>query len=47
VQGGIKKYFDMEENKDKLTVLTVAAMNEALNRYVDRSDTDAFKNVVG
>lgn len=36
----------MEENKDKLTVLTVTAMNEALNRYVDRSDIDAFKNVI-
>lgn len=36
----------MEENKDKLTVLTVTAMNEALNRYVGRSDIDAFKNVI-
>lgn len=36
----------MEENKDKLTVLTVTAMNEALNRYIDRSDIDAFKNVI-
>lgn len=44
--GGIKKYFDMEENRDKLTVLTVTALNEALNRYVELSDTDAFKNIV-
>lgn len=36
----------MEENKDKLTVLTVAALNEALNRYVDLSDIDAFKHIV-
>ncbi|KAL6445377.1 hypothetical protein ACFW04_002289 [Cataglyphis niger] len=46
VPGGIKKYFDMEENKDKLTVLTVTALNEALNRYVDIGDIDAFKNIV-
>lgn len=46
VPGGIKKYFDMEENKDKLTVLTVTALNEALNRYVDTGDIDAFKNIV-
>ncbi|KYM84030.1 Double-strand break repair protein MRE11 [Atta colombica] len=46
VQGGIKKYFDMEENKDKLTVLTVAAMNEALNRYIEKSDLDAFRSIV-
>ncbi|KYN11165.1 Double-strand break repair protein MRE11A [Trachymyrmex cornetzi] len=46
VQGGIKKYFDMEENKDKLTVLTVTAMNEALNRYVEKSDLDVFRSVV-
>lgn len=46
VPGGIKKYFDMEENKDKLTVLTVTALNEALNRYVDRNDTDAFRNII-
>ncbi|EFN86093.1 Double-strand break repair protein MRE11 [Harpegnathos saltator] len=46
VPGGIKKYFDMEENKDKLTVLTVTALNEALNRYVDKGDTDAFRNIV-
>ena len=46
MQGGIKKYFDMEENKDKLTVLTVTAMNEALNRYVEKSDLDAFRSVV-
>lgn len=36
----------MEENRDKLTVLTVTTLNEALNRYVDRSDTDAFENIV-
>ena len=36
----------MEENRDKLTVLTVTGLNEALNRYVDRSDIDAFRNIV-
>lgn len=36
----------MEENRDKLTVLTVTALNEALNRYVELSDIDAFKNIV-
>lgn len=44
--GGIKKYFEKEENKDKLTVLTVTALNEALNRFVERNDLDAFKNIV-
>jgi len=46
VPGGIRKYFDKEENKDKLTVLTVTILNEALNRYVDLGDTDAFKNAI-
>lgn len=47
VQGGIKKYFSTEENKDKLTVLTVAGLNEALNRFVDRRDMESFKDVIG
>ncbi|CAK9820856.1 Double-strand break repair protein MRE11 [Anthophora plagiata] len=46
VQGGIKKHFSSEENRDKLTVLTVNGLNEALNRFIDRGDIDAFKNVV-
>lgn len=46
VPGGIKKYFDKEENRDKLTVLTVTALNEALSRFVDRGDTDAFRVIV-
>ncbi|XP_017796134.1 PREDICTED: double-strand break repair protein MRE11 [Habropoda laboriosa] len=46
VQGGIKKHFSLEENRDKLTVLTVNGLNEALNRFVDRGDIDAFKDVV-
>ncbi|XP_012221953.1 double-strand break repair protein MRE11 [Linepithema humile] len=46
VPGGIKKYFDKEENRDKLTVLTVTALNEALSRFVDRGDIDAFRNIV-
>ena len=36
----------MEENKDKLTVLSVNGLNEALNRFVDIGDTDAFTNIV-
>ncbi|KOX68243.1 Double-strand break repair protein MRE11 [Melipona quadrifasciata] len=46
VQGGIKKHFSLEENKDKLTVLSVNGLNEALNRFVDTGDTDAFANIV-
>lgn len=46
VSEGIKKYFDKEENKDKLMALTVTALNEALNRFVERNDLDAFRNVV-
>ncbi|XP_043517883.1 double-strand break repair protein MRE11 isoform X1 [Frieseomelitta varia] len=46
VQGGIKKHFSLEENKDKLTVLSVNGLNEALNRFVDIGDTDAFANIV-
>ncbi|XP_076765796.1 double strand break repair nuclease mre11 [Xylocopa sonorina] len=46
VQSGLKKYFSLEENKDKLTVLTVNGLNEALNRFVDGGDTDAFKDIV-
>ncbi|XP_031366460.1 double-strand break repair protein MRE11 [Apis dorsata] len=46
VQGGIKKHFSLEENKDKLTVLTVNGLNEALNRFVNMGDLDAFKGIV-
>ncbi|XP_071865259.1 double strand break repair nuclease mre11 isoform X1 [Bombus fervidus] len=46
VQGGIKKHFSLEENRDKLTVLTVNGLNEALNRFVDAGDIDAFKDIV-
>ncbi|XP_031773373.1 double-strand break repair protein MRE11 [Apis florea] len=46
VQGGIKKHFSLEENKDKLTVLTVNGLNEALNRFVNMGDLDAFKSIV-
>ncbi|XP_076239409.1 double strand break repair nuclease mre11 [Calliopsis andreniformis] len=46
VQGGIKKFFTSEENKDKLTVLTVNGLNEALNRFVDRGDNESFKDIV-
>ncbi|CAL7934459.1 unnamed protein product [Xylocopa violacea] len=46
VQGGLKKYFSLEENRDKLTVLTINGLNEALNRFVDGGDADAFKDIV-
>ncbi|PBC33090.1 double-strand break repair protein MRE11 [Apis cerana] len=46
VQGGIKKHFSLKENKDKLTVLTVNGLNEALNRFVNMADLDAFKGIV-
>lgn len=36
----------MKENKDKLTVLTVNGLNEALNRFVNMADLDAFKDIV-
>lgn len=36
----------MKENKDKLTVLTVNGLNEALNRFVNMADLDAFKGIV-
>ncbi|XP_076389357.1 double strand break repair nuclease mre11 isoform X2 [Megachile rotundata] len=46
VQGGIKKHFSLEENKDKITVLSVNGLNEALNRFIERGDTDAFKDII-
>ncbi|XP_031845471.1 double strand break repair nuclease mre11 isoform X1 [Nomia melanderi] len=46
VQEGLKKHFSLEENKDLLTVLTVNGLNEALSRFVDKHDTDAFKEIV-
>lgn len=46
VQGGIKNHFSLKENKDKLTVLTVNGLNEALNRFVNMGDLDAFKGIV-
>ncbi|XP_076655737.1 double strand break repair nuclease mre11 isoform X2 [Halictus rubicundus] len=46
VQGGLKNYFNLEENKNLLTVLTVNGLNEALCRYIDRGDGDAFKDLV-
>ncbi|XP_015439228.1 PREDICTED: double-strand break repair protein MRE11A [Dufourea novaeangliae] len=46
VQGEVKKHFTSEQNKDKLTVLTVNGLNEALNRFIDRGDNDAFENLV-
>ncbi|XP_043247930.1 double-strand break repair protein MRE11 [Colletes gigas] len=46
VQGGIKKHFSSDSNKDVLTVLSVNGLNEALNRFVGSGDTDAFKGII-
>ncbi|XP_012285624.1 double-strand break repair protein MRE11 [Orussus abietinus] len=43
---GIKKHFESQENQDKLTVLSVTGLNEALMRFVEKNDGDAFKDVI-
>ena len=46
VQDGIKSFFEMEENRDKLSVLSVAGLNTALAQYTEGNHTDAFENLV-
>ena len=46
VQDEIKMLFSLDEHKDKLSILTVNGLNEALNRFVSRGDPDAFKDIV-
>ena len=46
MQEGISKYFIKPENVDKLTILSVAGLNEALSLFTDREDKDAFENLV-
>ncbi|XP_015600381.1 double-strand break repair protein MRE11 isoform X2 [Cephus cinctus] len=46
VQGGILKYFESKENQDKLTVLSVTGLNKALSRFVEKNDSDAFKDII-
>nr|XP_033333877.1 double-strand break repair protein MRE11-like isoform X1 [Megalopta genalis]XP_033333878.1 double-strand break repair protein MRE11-like isoform X1 [Megalopta genalis] len=45
-EGELKKYFNLEENKDLLTVVTVDGLNKALAQFINKGDTDAFKNLV-
>ena len=46
VQDEIKMLFSLDEHKDKLSILTVNGLNEALNRFVSRGDPDAFRDIV-
>ncbi|XP_043286064.1 double-strand break repair protein MRE11 [Venturia canescens] len=46
VQGSIQKYFSRDDKKDQLTVLSVDGLNEALSRYVEAADDDAFQDVI-
>lgn len=46
VQGGIRKYFASEKNKDKMTVLSVTGLNEALSQFVDKGDKNAFEDMI-
>lgn len=46
VQGSIKKYFSRDDKKNQLSVLSVDGLNEALNRYVQATDDDAFQDVI-
>ena len=46
VQDEIKMLFSLDEHKDKLSILTVNGLNEALNRFINRGDPDAFKDIV-
>ncbi|XP_043668243.1 double-strand break repair protein MRE11 [Vespula pensylvanica] len=46
VQGSIKEYFDSEENKDLLTVLSVTGLNETLSQYIVKADEEAIQDVI-
>lgn len=46
VQDGIRQFFEMEENKDKLSVLSVVGLNGALALFTEGGHTDAFENLV-
>lgn len=46
MQDEIKMLFSLDEHKDKLSILTVNGLNEALNRFVSRGDPDAFRDIV-
>ncbi|XP_066589059.1 double-strand break repair protein MRE11 [Prorops nasuta] len=46
VQDGIKKFFANSQNMGKLTVLSLAGLNEALTRFVTMNDHEAFNNLI-
>ncbi|XP_047355849.1 double-strand break repair protein MRE11 [Vespa velutina] len=46
VQGSIKEYFDSEENKDLLTILSVTGLNETLSQYIIKADEEAIQDVI-
>ncbi|KAK2582334.1 hypothetical protein KPH14_004671 [Odynerus spinipes] len=46
VQESIKEYFDAEENKDLLNVLSVTGLNETLSRYIIKADEDVIQDVI-
>ncbi|XP_014601680.1 PREDICTED: double-strand break repair protein MRE11A isoform X1 [Polistes canadensis] len=46
VQEYIKEYFDLEENRNLLTVLSAGGLNETLSQYIIKGDEDAIKDVI-
>ncbi|XP_043488899.1 double-strand break repair protein MRE11 isoform X2 [Polistes fuscatus] len=46
VQGTIKEYFNSEENRNLLTVLSVGGLNETLSQYIIKADEDAIQDVI-
>lgn len=46
VQECIKEYFDLEENRNLLTVLSAGGLNETLSQYIIKGDEDAIKDVI-
>ncbi|XP_046736595.1 double-strand break repair protein MRE11 isoform X2 [Diprion similis] len=46
VQGGIRKYFASGNKKNKLTILSLTGLNEALSQFVDKGDSNAFDDII-
>ena len=46
VQGGMTEYFSQNDQINKLTVLSLNGLNEALARFVNANDTKAFHDLV-
>lgn len=40
------EYFSQGDNRNKLTVLSLTGLNEALTRFVNANDTKAFHDLV-